>query len=367
MPTDRFNHLLPLRAVCGIQLSASSFQMPTRALDQALWDHLASSASSRRGWGLVCAAIEDGSLPTTRTQHEEAERKSRIECARQVRLDAALVALARSFDDRGVDYRLLKGPAAAAAFYREPRARHHVDIDILARPAELAATVRVLTDVGASRPRLGPDANAWGDTIGWGQPLQLPSGIEVDIHQTLRPGPFGLRIDIEDLFAHRTELTIGGVAIPTMDDDLLFIHACYHAVLHGGPPALVPLLDVASALDRGVPDAARVVAVAEGWRGGAVVARAVRAATEMFALDTVHPLQRFARDRTDRPMERQWLATYYSTDPRNHLLRPLVLLEAQRGWPDRLRMLKKILVHEGSDPPLVRARRVAVSAMNRRA
>ncbi len=66
-------------------------------------------------------------------------------------------------------------------------------------------------------------------------------------------------------------------------------------------------------------------------------------------------------------MERQWLATYYSTDPRNHLLRPLVLLEAQRGWPDRLRMLKKILVHEGSDPPLVRARRVAVSAMNRRA
>ncbi len=364
VPTDP-SVPVPLRAVTAVQLRGSSFELPFCPLGAEQWAELARGASIHRCWGLVAGAIRSGALQVTSAQREETEAASRSAAALQVELDVALVEVANALDQLGTDYRVLKGPATSRAFYDDPQYRQYVDIDLLIRASHLDRAIEVLLDLGTSRPQLGGDANAWGDPLGWGQPVRLPTGVEIDIHRTLRPGPFGLRIETDELFEGPATVTIGGREILTLDADLHFIHACYHAVLHGGPPALVPLLDVAIALDSDLVDPDRVVTTAERWMGGAVIARAINEATTIFALETGHPLVRFGRRRRPRRIERRWITTYGSTSPRNHLRRPLALLEAQNHWTERLRMMRSIVRHADADPFGVRIRRSVTSVLGR--
>ena len=90
-------------------------------------------------------------------------------------------------------------------------------------------------------PRHGFDAR-----FSKGACLERADDLELDLHRTLAPGAFGLRLGGAELFATRAAVSSRSPrkAIAGIDRELAFVHACFHAALGDFPPRLVPLRDV---------------------------------------------------------------------------------------------------------------------------
>src|SRR5262249_47068663 len=151
-----------------------------------------------------------------------------------------------------IEYRALKGPVLAHTVYRDPALRSFGDIDVLVRDGEFDAAVDALRLLGFRRrfvePRPGFDAR-----FAKGACLERADGLELDLHRTLAPGAFGLRLARLDLFAPGPRwFPLGASKVAGLDDDLAFVHACFHAALGDDPPKLVPLRDVAELVRAGV-------------------------------------------------------------------------------------------------------------------
>ena len=100
----------------------------------------------------------------------------------------------------GIGYRVLKGPAVAHLDYADPAQRAFGDVDVLVESTAYDDALGVLAASGARRRytevRPGFDRR-WGK----GACLVAADGTQIDVHRTFVAGPFGLTIDLDELFA----------------------------------------------------------------------------------------------------------------------------------------------------------------------
>lgn len=238
---------------------------------------LVALAQAERLLGPLLVAVDGGALPLPApvvVDLVDRHKQAMLWC---LHVETRLLDLAEWFDDAGVvDYRVLKGLAAAHLDEPDPSLRFLSDIDVLIPATVWDRAVAVLLEHGAWRPQ--PERRPGFDRrFAKGLHVVLPDRVEVDLHRTLVQRAHTFRIPLERLFADPESFVVGGREFLAMAAPQRALNIAYHAVVNGPVPPLRNLRDLAQYLARPELGPEVLVPEVERWRGLAVLARGVRA------------------------------------------------------------------------------------------
>ena len=104
--------------------------------------------------GPLLAAHEAGLVQMDRQAIDSLVAEHRRRLSWCLRLEQRLLAVSRWFDDVGITYLVVKGPAIAHLDEVDPANRTFVDIDLLIQAGDLERALQVLAERGAVRPYL---------------------------------------------------------------------------------------------------------------------------------------------------------------------------------------------------------------------
>lgn len=332
-------------AIASYGLPGAGRLPPMTALGERDWDDLIRHVRAERLAGHLVDAIEHGGFPATPSQRAEAIEVHAAGLFHVLLLEQRLLDTAASLEEVGIDYRLLKGTAVAHTAYRHPSLRLFGDIDLLVRSEQFDRAAEVLTSLGARRT--APPLRAGFDRrFGKGAGFGYPDRLEVDLHRTLVPGYFGLRVDTDALFQRPTMVRVGNRDLPALGLEERFLHACYHAVL-GHCTDLATLRDVAQFALETPLDASLAIDLAGRWSGHVLVAQAVATTWETFALADIVPLSVWASRYQPSGEERRALDGYRGPG-RSEAARALVSLRAIEGVRAKAAFLRGLLLPDRS-------------------
>ena len=271
-------------------------------------------------------------MTVTDEQAEEAFGAHRASMASALLLELTLIRLAEQLEAAGVEFRVLKGTAVAHLDYPEPSLRAFGDIDLLVRSSQFDRAIDTLTRAGHQRkfpePRPGFDRR-----FSKGSCVVTPEGHEIDVHRTFAMGPFGMTVDLGDLWARSSTFQLAGRSLSALGPEERFLHACFHAALGEAVPRLTTLRDIAQMRTSGDLDLDRVSALSAAWKADAVTARALSLTADVLQLEP-DDLLRWARERTPTRRERRALAVY--ADPgQTYAAKSFAAVRAIPRWRDR--------------------------------
>lgn len=319
--------------------------LPDDPPDGATWRAVLDLATAERTIPLLATAIADGALRVSERQAAQARARHEQAMRLCVLLERALLDTTAGLERAGVRFRVLKGPAVAHLDYPNPALRAFGDVDLLVAAADYDRAIDHLQASGARRRytevRPGFDRR-WGK----GACLVAADGTELDIHRTFVAGPFGLTVDLDELFAHTEPVTIGGRTIPALDRTGRFLHACFHASLGDRSARLVALRDVAQLILNSDLDCDEVLARAVHWRADAVVARAVRLTWSRLRLAPVPWSQWAVAQRADRFQSRALRA--YTAPSRSYATQVVAGVAAIPSLSEKVAYVRSLLVAERS-------------------
>ena len=354
----------PTRALLGRiiawDLEAVDAPLPDRALDDREWNALMRLLRSQRAEGPVVGAIAAGALAVTPSQQDQACGAHRAAMSLTLVLERELLELDARLHDAGVDHRVVKGVATAHLDEPDPSARAFGDVDLLVPTSSMAAAVAVVEAAGGTRrhpePRPGFDAR-----FSKGVSFRFTRNVEIDLHRTLAPGPFGLLIDLDELLAGAEPFPIGPHQLLALDRAGRFLHACYHAVLGDALPRLTSLRDLVHTAPRDAGECRVVLDRAMRWHARAVVGAAVDHAVAAFGWRPPEPLASWAHHDRRPAREVRWLAAY-AGEGRLPALQAIQAIAAVDGLGDQLAYARAIALPnpaDGRTPSGERARRGA--------
>ena len=319
-----------VRAVAAKGLRGSSLEFPKQPLEASEWEDLWRDVWLNRIDGLLAAAIHDGDFPATPEQREQASTGHSDALQLCLLLEADLLNVSGILHQSGIGCRVLKGPAFAHLDYPDPALRVFGDIDLLVRSEDYDASVAALTAAGFKR-KFTEVRTGFDHRFGKGACFRGPNRHELDLHRTFVMGPYGLTLDLDDVWGSVDRFEIAGRTFETLDAEQRFLHACYHAALGRTDVRVTPLRDLAGMLQRTVDavDVDRALELSSRWQSTAVVARAIALAWEAFALPD-DPLARWARSFSPSGRDQQALRSYL--DPAmGYAARSYASLRAVRG------------------------------------
>lgn len=234
-----------------------------------------------------------------------------------------------------IDHRVVKG-AALAHRSESPEWREFGDNDVLVRPGDLGRAAAAMEDAGATRVH-EPVSPQWEQRFAKSITLRWRE-TELDLHRTLAPGPYGLTIDGDALFASSDTFELAGVAVPTLGAEHHLIHAAVHVALGDVVARLGNVRDIAMLLSTPDIDADRVIATVADWGVEAPFATGVVAADELGAETTgvVEWARRYRPSRTDRRL----MHSYAQREGR--FRRQAVASLRVLGWRDRVAYLRSL-------------------------
>jgi hypothetical protein len=297
------------RAVASHGLAGTLVEYPDVPLDDDAWKAVLGYCKAQRIPGYLLQAALDGSLPTTAAQLEEAHEAHLSSMWTVLLIERVLLDIADQLTAADVEFRVLKGSACATLDYPDPSLRSFGDVDLLVASDDFDAAVAALVSNGHQRryaePRPGFDRR-----FSKGASFLTASGFEVDLHRTFVMGPFGLRVDLDDLWRTSASFEIGGRKLQALGHEERFMHACYHTALGQSEPRLVPMRDVAEMLLFGSLDMDRVRDLMSRWKAEPVVARAVVLTWEALKLADAVSLSVWARRYEPDERDRKALAVY---------------------------------------------------------
>lgn len=286
----------------------SDHVLPTRPVDDSEFTWLLSQGATERVLGPLAAAVASEAWPVTPDQRTELASRHRTWMSTALRIEAELLTVTELFAEHGIDVTVLKGPASAHLLEPDPSWRCFGDLDLLVPADRIADASALLVYRGGRRhyaePRPGFDRR-----FSKGMAVTGPGRVEVDLHRTLTPGPFGLAIDLDELVADRDTFRVGDRDLTALGPAARFVHAAYHAVLGSPTPRLLPLRDLARAAPTTPDSIAAAVGLAHSWRGDAALALAVRTARARLGWRAPAPLAAWAESRVDDRREQRWLAS----------------------------------------------------------
>jgi hypothetical protein len=173
---------------------------------------------------------------------------------------------------RATPWMVVKGPVLAELAYGDPGARLYEDLDLVVPAADLSVVLQALEDAGGEVTDLNWPMMV--DLVRAEIPMILSHGMLADLHWHLLVTPrirsrFSMTMD--ELFARRRSVPLGGVETPTLDvvDGLLYL--CLHGSLSGGDQ-LVWLKDLDQAIEAEEVDWDELVRRARRYRVALVAA-----------------------------------------------------------------------------------------------
>ncbi len=205
------------------------------------WDELTGIAVRERITGLLWSAIELG-MPVTPLQRIEAATMAHDSMKSVVEIEATAQWVLEILRAASIDARLIKGLATAHVIHADISHRDSGDIDLLVLPDDLGRSASVLLDAGLTQEaRWGDGANGFAKEL----VFLSPSGIEIDLHQSLNFGARWRRLT-PALMANG--LAVGaehelGPEFTTLNIEGLFVSAAVSACRSDG--RISGLLDVA--------------------------------------------------------------------------------------------------------------------------
>jgi hypothetical protein len=336
-----------------------------RPLEHRRWSELETRVRAERLEPQLARAVELGVLAADEQQADRAESLHQSAMATALLLDRLLLTVAERFDAASIPFAVLKGPAVAHLDYPDPARRAYGDVDVLVPSARIDRAVACLEATGSRRSRREPRPG-FDRRFGKGMSFRVPTGGEVDVHRTLTLGPFGLAIDLDDLWAGRESFRIGGRELDALDRPRRFLHACLHAELGRARSRLVPLMDLVMTAPRSDSEAGAVVALARRWQCDAVVLAAVAAAAHRLRWSPPAELTAWMDRLGPSARQRRWMAGYRG-DRRSSARLTLTATEALDGWGERLDYLRAVLWPSGTTMATRTARfRRGLSSWSRR-
>lgn len=202
--------------------------------------------------------------------------------ASSMRVEIELLSVSALLAGLEIDHRLLKGAALAHQFATSPETRPFRDVDILVKSVDVDRTVEVLQASGASRrfEQLRPGFDQrFGKSV-----TMRRHGVEIDVHRLLAWGPFGVRMEPNDLFVVPSTVQVAGQAIPTLDATDHLLHACLHVALGQHDAPLINVRDIALLACTSI-DWSRFVDTAQRWNCGAAIRRAAAIVEAQLCVD----------------------------------------------------------------------------------
>ena len=282
-----------LLGVAGYGLSDANRLLPAEPLGEESWSSIMTSARTHRMTGPLSAAIDSGAFPATVVQAEQARAAHMAAMVWVLSLERELLIVIDLLTQADVETRILKGTAVAHLDYSNPSLRSFIDLDILLRAEDFDRAVRTLVAAGFIR-RLSEPRPGFDQRFDKGTTLVGAAGYELDLHRTFVLGPWGLLVDLNDLWDRGEEVVIGGRPLRALSRYNRLLHACYHAALGDWPLRLGSLRDVAEMTLSGDRDAAVVRTLAAHWRAEAVVAAAVADAWRLLGIGATTELSSWA-------------------------------------------------------------------------
>lgn len=287
----------------------------------------------------LAASVERSVEPLGLEHRTPLERTLTTWQANSLLVERLAVRVADIFEHRDMPHRILKGVALANLVGEYPGQRMFADLDLVVPANRHTDAVEMLrSEFGAAVPIPEPRA---GFAVAFGKAVTLRVGrIEVDLHRTLLPGPFGGRIDTDDLFTSSCTFTVGSQNLSALGPAHLLLHAMYNAAAGDFPPRLGSIRDlvlVAERFDTSLPEA---VAAATRWRGRALVQRAAELAVQTMHLPEDHVLAPLVHIDVPRS-ELLYLRSYMSPN-RGHQ-RELAGLIATPGVAARVRYARALI------------------------
>ena len=270
-------------AIAAHGLTSSEVGFPTEPLADEHWSRLLREVESQRIPGFLAAAISDGRFVATPAQERQIREQNVTSVSLVLLLEGMLIQVAGFLERSATPYRVLKGSAHARLDYPDPSLRSFGDVDLLVRSEDFDRVAADMQALGGTRrfpePRPGFDRR-----FSKGASFLMPSGLELDLHRTFVSGPFGLTVDLAQLFSGAETFEVGSRRLPALAPEERFVHACFHAVLGSSTPRLLALRDVAQLIVHRVLDTQRVATIAGAWQCEIVVASAVNSAWRTFQL-----------------------------------------------------------------------------------
>jgi hypothetical protein len=303
----------PLLAAAAYGLPGSSRAFPEEPLDAQAWAAVLAGAQRYRVTGLFRAAAADGALPTKPSQVQQAQAAHRNGLLRVMALERELVAVVDLLAGAGIESRVLKGSAVAHLDYSDPALRSFVDLDVLVRGRDIDRAVATLGAAGFRRtlaePRPGFDRR-----FDKGMTLIARAGFELDLHRTFVLGPWGVLVDLDQVWDEGEEFRVGGHVLRALSRLNRFLHACYHAALGDWPLRLGSLRDVAEMLRWADGNATVVRQRAASWGVEAVVAAAVADSRRLLGTAPAGELSEWAEGYSFSSRDESWLDLHTRAD-----------------------------------------------------
>jgi hypothetical protein len=297
-----------------------------RPADAREWSALLGRIRFERVYGLAVEAASTGALDLSEGQADELRQLHRAGMTWCLHAERKLLRLADTFDDAGIEYAILKGPALAHTVYREPCLRAFGDLDLLVRSQDYNRASALLMRIGHARSRPEPRPG-WEARFGKASVHVNPDdGIEIDLHRTLVLGPFGQWIDADELMTNLDTFVVGGRTLPRLDDTGMFLNVALHAALGWAQPRIAPIRDCYELAASASLDQRRLERWVSSWRLGAAFERARGLVANKLA---VKPSAVFDLGRMATREERRLLANY-SLESRALAL-PLATMRALPG------------------------------------
>jgi hypothetical protein len=327
-------------AVAAYGLASTTWELPRDELSDETWTPLIDAARQQRMSGHLAHAIARQDLVASEQQVDEARDSHLREMSLVLLLEHALLGVVDLFDAHGIPYRVLKGSAVAHLDYADPALRSFGDIDLLVPSSHFEEAAAALTAAGHQRryPEPRPDFDR---RFGKGTSFSDARFTEIDLHRTFVLGPYGLSIDLDELWAPSSTFVLGGRPVHALRTEHRFLNACYHAVLGNTPARLVPLRDVAELTLAGKIDVDEVRRTAERWRAEAVLAQAVRHAWDTLSLADRTALTFWAYRYEPEPWEHRQLSVYRRPDT-GYAARSLASVRVIQGTSKKLAFLRAL-------------------------
>lgn len=223
------------------------------------------------GWERLARAGRAAPVPPRLLQMARSERVLALQVA------GWLGRLRAAFDEAGLDWLALKGPALSQQIYGDPGWRTARDLDVLVPGDQVARAVAVAETLGWQAP------DAWQAVMNLTGKIDLEleasetSQPLLEIHNALGPAYAGLDFGAVRQIATATA-SIGGQRVPTLSTEDTIIYVAWHGAKHLWA-RMNWLLDLAGLLARGDYDPTKLIARARqvgaerSLRGGEILSR----------------------------------------------------------------------------------------------
>jgi hypothetical protein len=330
------NPLLAAAVAYGIE---GAVPFPNGPLADEPFDRLVDECLHQRLLGALAEAASHGSLVVTEAQRARLADQHAASQGHMLVLERTLLRVADVFGELGVEFRVLKGVGLAHLIYAEPSWRASSDLDLLVPSAQFDAAVAGLID------RLGgeqdvPELRPGFDREFGKEALVRVGPVEVDLHRTFVTGPFGLTIDLDEMFAEASPFDIDGRRLAGLGAEHLVMHACINVALGDLPVRLGSVRDLLLCQRESGVDTPSTAALAHRWRVSAPVRRAAELAVGIAGPVAAGELADLAQ--IEVPRREAWLLRSYLSPARSYS-RPLASLAVIRGVRPRARYARALV------------------------